>query len=356
MNVSSAPTLVRSCCLFVAAAILSRALLWGEAPSPPAANPPDPNLTFTFSEFAAAKSIRLVAYGDMRFTDPSNTSVANPRIRKWLAARIAEEHPEVLLLTGDMPYTGAKAEDWQVFRNETSDWRAGHILQLPTPGNHETYGGKEQGIANYLSNFPDIAGHRFYSAVLGNVEVISLDCTSPTGKSSQQVRWFAAQLDHLPLPVDFLLILYHFPWMADEQSQVFAGQPTKDALLFRGILEARLARIRASIVVLNGHIHNYERFESRGVEYVVSGGGGAEPYPLLFRGGADLYHDTAFPVFHYLTLEVTGHKLHAVMWKVKDPEAATLSIEAKDQFTLTAPAKKVSPKARTGPGASRPAR
>ena len=61
--------------------------------------------------------------------------------------------------------------------------------------------------------------------------------------------------------------------------------------------------MRAKVIVLSGHIHNYERFERDGVEYVTSGGGGAEPYPLIFRGSADLYRDTGFPVYHYLTLD-----------------------------------------------------
>jgi hypothetical protein len=73
------------------------------------------------------------------------------------------------------------------------------------------------------------------------------------------------------------------------------------------------------------------------VEYVITGGGGAEPYPLLFRGKADLYQDAGFPVYHYLTLEVSNHQVHAVMWKVKDPDAATLSVEQKDEFTIRAP-------------------
>ena len=111
--------------------------------------------------------------------------------------------------------------------------------------------------------------------------------------------------------------------MADEQSQVFANLPSKEALSLRGILEAHLHALHAKVVVFNGHIHNYERFERNGVEYVVSGGGGAEPYPLLFRGSADLYRDSAFPVYHYLTLA-----------------AAALSVEAKDEFTLTAPERK----------------
>lgn len=312
-------------------------------------HPPDSNPTLTFPQFANTKSIHMVAYGDSRFTDPSVTSGTNPRIRKWLAQRVAEEDPQVVLLTGDTPYTGAKASDWQDFQDETAGWRTAHILQLPTTGNHEVYGGREEGIANYLKNFPDIAGHRYYSAVLGNVEVISLDCTLPSDTAGDQARWFAAQLDHLPRETEFLLILYHIPWMADEQSQIFVNLPSKDSLVYRDILDSRLGHLHAKVIVFNGHIHNYERFERRGVEYVVTGGGGAEPYPILLRGRADLYRDTSFPVYNYLTLDVSAHQLHAVMWKVKDPQAGQLNVAAMDQFTVSAIPQKPATRKRTKP-------
>lgn len=278
----------------------------------------------------------MIGYGDMRFTNPDVTIGTNPRVRKWLAQRVADENPEVLLLTGDMPYAGASDADWQVFRDETADWQKKGILQLPTIGNHEVRGGNEKGIANYLRNFPGIKGHRFYSVLMGSVEVISLDMTSASGGTSMQATWFAAQLDHLPRQVDFLFILYHTPWVVDKQSQLFTNLPSKEALTLRHLLEIHLHKMHARVIVFNGHIHNYERFERNGVEYVTSGGGGAEPYPLLFRGSEDLYRDPAFPVYHYLTLDYSGGKLHAVMWKVKDPDAETLTVEKKDEFTLTA--------------------
>jgi hypothetical protein len=302
----------------------------------PSAKSRDGNPTLVFSQFVPGQPLRLVAYGDMRFTDPAVTSGTNPRVRKWLADRIAEEHPEVLLLTGDMPYTGASAADWLIFQAETARWRDERIVQLPSTGNHEVNGGADEGIANYLANFPAIEKHRYYSAILGSVEVISLDMTQATAASSPQGKWFAAQLNHVPRQIDFLFILFHGPWMADKQSQIFAGLPAPEAIALRDILEARLAQIRAKVVVFNGHIHNYERFERRGVEYVITGGGGAEPYPLLFRGRADLYQDAGFPVYHYVTLEVGDHQVHAAMWKVKDPEAGTLSVELKDEFTIRA--------------------
>ncbi|HKD60197.1 MAG TPA: metallophosphoesterase [Terracidiphilus sp.] len=296
----------------------------------------DVNPTFTITRYSPGSPIHMVGYGDMRFTDPSVKVGTNPRVRKWLAERVGEENPEVLLLTGDMPYIGGTDADWQVFRDETASWRRNQVLQLPTIGNHEVRGGFQRGIANYLQNFPDIKGHRYYSVLMGSVEVISLDMTTPSGGTSTQATWFAAQLDHLPKQVEFLFILYHTPWVVDEQSKLFTNLPSKEALTLRHLLEIHLHKMHAKVIVFTGHVHNYERFERNGVEYVISGGGGAEPYPLLFRGREDLYRDTVFPVYHYLTLDYQSGKLRAVMWKVKDPEADTLSVEKKDEFTLIA--------------------
>lgn len=295
----------------------------------------DARPTLVFPQFAPGKPLHLLAYGDTRFTNPSVTGVTNPRVRQWLAHQIGEQHPQAILLTGDTPFHGGDAADWEEFQVETESWRRVGAVELPTTGNHEAAGGPSA-IPNYLKNFPEILGHRYYSALLGSVEVISLDCTQPSGASTPQGRWFVAQLDHIPARVEFLVILYHIPWMADRQSQVFVSLPSKEALALRQMLETRLAKIHARVIVLNGHIHNYERFERGGVAYVVTGGGGAVPYPVLFRGGGDLYRDTGFPVYHYLAVDVADHTLHAVMWKVKDPDAETLQVERKDEFTISA--------------------
>jgi len=272
----------------------------------------------------------------MRFTDPAITDGTNPKVRRWLAEKIGAENPQALMITGDMPYVGEKQSDWDWYQKETASWKADGFPVFPTIGNHEIYHDKPKGIANFLNNYPQLQGHTYYSALLGSVEVLSLDMTSPVGPRSDQGRWFAAQLEHLPGQVEFLFILYHVPWIADTQSQLVAGLPTKDSLVLREVLEAHLSRMRAKVVVFSGHIHNYERFEQRGVEYVVTGGGGAVPYPVVFRGIHDLYKDPGFPVYHYLTIEVKDHQLKAVMWKVIDPDAANLNVEVKDTFVIKA--------------------
>ena len=179
------------------------------------------------------------------------------------------------------------------------------------------------------------------------MEIIALDCTAGSGPATPQAQWFAAQLDRLPAQVQFLFILYHIPWVADRQPQVFVNLPSKDALRLRGILEAHLSRLHARVLVFNGHIHNYERFERNRVEYVVTGGGGAEPYPLLYRGRADLYRDRGFPVYHFLVIDVNTRELRAAMWKIADPEASEIAIEKKDGFTIAAPARAPSLSPRT---------
>lgn len=310
--------------------------LFAQAAKAPSANKPDSNPTFVLKQFSTGQPIRLIAYGDMRFTDPKITEGTNPRVRQWLAQKIGQERPQALLVTGDMPYTGEKKADWEEYQRETDSWKAAGFPVFPTMGNHEVYHDRDKGIANYLDNYPMLQRHLYYSAVLGSVEVLSLDMAEPVGARSQQGRWFTAQLEHLPAQVEFLLILYHLPWVADTQSQLLASMPSKAALTLRTMLEAHISRMHAKVLVFNGHIHNYERFERHGVEYIVTGGGGAVPYPILFRGSHDLYRDTGFPVYNYVTLEVKDRQLHGVMWKVINPDATSLRVEAKDSFTVKA--------------------
>jgi hypothetical protein len=82
----------------VALFLLLPSAVIGSAPGP-SQGQVDVNPTFTISKYAPGSPIHMVGYGDMRFTDPSVTTGTNPRVRKWLAERVAQENPEVLMLT-----------------------------------------------------------------------------------------------------------------------------------------------------------------------------------------------------------------------------------------------------------------
>ena len=142
--------------------------------------------TLRLNQFSAGRPLRMLAYGDMRFTDPAVTKGTNPKVRKWLAEKVGLERPEALIITGDMPFVGDKPEDWAEYQTETSSWKAAGFPVLPTIGNHEIFHDRDKGIVNYLNNYPLVEGHRWYSALLGSVEVISLDMSSPVGPRSEQ--------------------------------------------------------------------------------------------------------------------------------------------------------------------------
>jgi hypothetical protein len=81
---------------------------------------------------ALAQRTVVIAYGDMRFTDPKETAATDPKVRKWLVDRIASEKPSAIVISGDVPYVGERAADYAEFHFETAPWRAANLLVLPT--------------------------------------------------------------------------------------------------------------------------------------------------------------------------------------------------------------------------------
>jgi acid phosphatase type 7 len=297
--------------------------------------------TFVVSEIKPGNDLKIVAYGDMRFTDTSNTTDTNPRVRKWLVDRIAEEKPDALFVSGDLPFRGSLNEDWDVYRRETAPWTAEHLRVYPTLGNHEYYTSPLPGLINYFAEFPWLGGRRWYSVLIGSVYLISIDSNGgypdkAFDPGAPQRVWLAAQLDHLPPEVNFVFLLTHMPLLNDIQTEVIADLPSKGEISLRKYLEDTAPKCHAKFVVVSGHIHNYERFEHAGISYIVSGGGGAKPYPVYVRNPEDLYQDRGYPNFNYLVLMVHGKQADVTMYRVADPKAATLTTEVKERFTLTA--------------------
>ena len=306
-----------------------------QAPLPPMTGP-----SLTVPGIMPGEAMKLVAYGDSRFTDTSNVSDTNPKVRQFLVKQVAAEKPLAIFLTGDTPFVGADAADWKVFEQETSAWRDEHLYVFPTMGNHEVKGGYEAGIANYRANFAQLKGYLYYSAQIGNVYLISLDSTQANGAGSPQRAWLQSQLAHLPPDADFVFFLDHMPLMADLQSQIAASLPAANEISLREVIEAAAAKSHAKFVVINGHIHNYERFEHNGVTYLVSGGGAAQAYPILVRGDEDLYRDhdpkKQPPIinYHYLVIQLEGKHAEVKMYRVADAKADPLSVEVRDNFLL----------------------
>lgn len=296
----------------------------------------EPGPTFRVADSELPAPLTLIAYGDQRFTDPSNTRQTDPRIRQWLVGQIAKEHPAAVIMNGDVPLGGDNAKDYDVFRAETTVWRDLKLRVFPALGNHEFRGSDPQkDLENWWNAFPELRNRRWYSAQLGSrVYLLVLDSDASLEPGSDQARWLEDQVDALPASVDFVILTLHHPPVADIQQHIEVDHnPRPNEIALRDYLSKAAAKAHARFLVSAGHIHNYERAEVDGVNYLVSGGGGAPPY-FVERTPQDLYQSILFPNYHYVKLTLEKDRLHAEMYRVADPEAKTLAVEVKDRFDL----------------------
>jgi acid phosphatase type 7 len=292
-----------------------------------------PGPTFVVPSGEIPEHWNVIAYGDTRFTDPANIKATNPKVRRWLVNRIAEEHPDALLISGDLPLKGSVSDDYTVFKQETEPWRKANLRVYPALGNHELSGDKVVGLKNWWTTFPELAERRWYSVEFRNAYFIALDSDIELTAGSPQRLWVEDQLAHLPKQTKFVLIEMHHPPVGDSTPpQTHQVRPNEAELA--AFLETRAPKMKAKIVVVGGHTHNYERFEEGGIVYLVSGGGGAAPY-LVPRDERDLYKNAPAVNYHYIKFEFDGKALNATMYRV-DGDVNAPAWEAKDRFSVKA--------------------
>lgn len=288
-------------------------------------------------ELKVPATFRFVAFGDTRFHDPADTEAANAAIRQALVTAIDKENPAFVSIGGDIVYNGNDAKDWQVWDTETGAWREHKITIYPAIGNHDLHGNLQAALGNYFARFPELKQSRYYSVRLGNTLMLVLD-SALDELSGPQGDWLRDQLEHLPSGTDFVFMVFHHPpYTSSSDDKSFGGghsaRPSEQAL--GKYLEERQQKLRARIVVFNGHVHNYERHEYGGVTYFVTGGGGAHAYPIV-RKPDDLYKDPGVN-YHYLLAEVDHNLLVVRMHKVEIKDGKQTWSQP-DSVTIVAPA------------------
>ena len=292
-----------------------------------------PGPTFTVPASALPAHWSVIAYGDTRFTDPANHEDTNPEARQALVARIAQQHPDALVISGDLPLDGSVANDYAVYRQETVAWRAAGLRVYPAIGNHELKHGQDADPSNWWAAFPELKGRRWYSVAFGDSYIITLDSDLPLVAGSRQQRWLKDQLDHLPASTQYVFVSLHHPPVADPLRDDHSHDVRPNEQALAAYLEERQPTSHAAFIVVAGHIHNYQRFLENGVLYLVSGGGGAKPHAVV-RTPAELYQDPSFPNYHSIRLDFDGHSLHAVMHRLADPAASQPVWQDKDSFVV----------------------
>jgi hypothetical protein len=290
-----------------------------------------------FHVAAPGGTLTFVVYGDTRFT--KRDRVADAPARRALVAAIAAENPAAIFVGGDLVYEGDDPEDYATYASETAEWSGRRIPVFPALGNHEFRDCRARRddtpcLENWWRAFESLPlrPYRWYSVAVGDsLLALVLDSDSPLKPGSEQRRWLERQIRDADSDahVRFILILLHYP-------------PVRDPIFPRGkdegevqrYLSASAPRLRARVIVVGSHVHNYERFERDGVTYLVSGGGGAEPLPVLRLSG-ELSGLKTSVNFHYLRCTLQGDRLTGTMVRFEATAAADKPWSEPDRFEIT---------------------
>ncbi|SRR5436190_2853797 len=247
------------------------------------------------SAVADDPTITIAAVGDMA-CDPSNTvtkySAAIECQQQAVSDRmLADTSISAVLGLGDYQYDCGDLADYAVSYNPT--WGRLDPLMKPSIGNHEIKTGLDAwGMqcptdnstgANYFAHFgaaahPETVGH--YSFDLGTWHFVALnaDCSMKNAggcaATSPQTTWLKADLAGTTQPC--IAAYWHQP--------LYQGLAKDYVSTYKAWWDA-LGAVHADVVI-NGHIHNYQRFgpmdsakhtTSDGItEYVVGTGGEAQ--------------------------------------------------------------------------------
>lgn len=233
--------------------------------------------------------------GDVTVLAAGDVGACDSKGDEATAAVLATRPDTPILVLGDLAYPAGRAED---FERCFASWGAFASRMFPVPGNHEYL---TPGAGPYFDYFGDRAGTRglgYYSFDLGGWHLIALNSERDTKAEGAQVRWLRADL--AAHPTECVLAFWHKPrYGAGEYADL------KDAQAFW----TALAEARAD-VILNGHDHNYQRYQpmdasgranAEGLREFVVGTGGKERYALKPDSRREAASDRAWGVLE-LTL------------------------------------------------------
>lgn len=210
--------------------------------------------------------MRIGVYGDVR---------GGHDVHRRLTQALIDEAPDAVLVTGDMVLRGSDEGDWQRFFAVTADLLP-RIPYYPAIGNHDLgRAGPDARRADEIFALPPAPPGRpegafWYSVDLADVHLVFLD--SNAYERPEQEKWLEQDLAAARArKVRAILVSTHSgPWSRG----IHRGSP-----LARERYVPILTRYKVD-VLFSGHDHQYQRGRMNGLDYVVSGGGGASLYPI----------------------------------------------------------------------------
>ena len=227
----------------------------GHFKTPPAApragEPASAPLQYTF-----------VVYGDTR---------SRHDVHAQVMAAVEKTNPDFIVHTGDLVNTGTDTQLWPIFFNIEKAVLSKAAF-YPSLGNHEKND-------NQYFEFLD-AKEPYYSFNWGNAHFSILnsdiDSFAPGAEGRdrywrEQVNWLEQDLQKSQNADFRFVVAHHPPFTAVSYRQ--GDNPHITALV------PMMEKYKVT-AMFDGHDHNYQHFEKKGVQYITTGGGGAPLYDV----------------------------------------------------------------------------
>ena len=259
-----------------------------EPPPPPPPPPPD--------------SFTLAAAGDIACSPAQQASADATECHQSATADLVEDlDPDAVAALGDNQYQFGELANFNSMYDPS--WGRFKDITSPAIGNHEYEGDTERDSATgYFDYFGDVAAGPggYYKWSLGDWTVFVLnsgaidytrtgdgaaepdDCWPVSCASgSEQLAWLTSELDALP-DDSCVLAYWHHPRFSSGYGGINRDYP-ETGLMYEALYQ------HGAELLLNGHAHNYERFEpvdpngdpdaDAGITNFVVGTGGRSLFP-----------------------------------------------------------------------------
>ena len=253
-----------------------------------------PAASFTTAPPPGTENWRFVIYGDNR---------SNPDTHARIAGQIMKLKPGIILNTGDLVAQGSRYEQWKPQYFDPLRGVSEYIPIFPCLGNHE------QNAPHYYNyhSLPGDQGEVYYSFDYANAHIIALNSNAadaPYQLGEKQTEWLIEDLKKHK-DATWKIVFFHHP--------LFRSHPTRGVTEQRWVWQPVFEEYGVDLV-LNGHDHYYMRSYAigrytgeprRGLFHLISGGGGANTYPIAPKPHAAFRRR----VHHVTAVDVMGDRL-----------------------------------------------
>lgn len=233
----------------------------------------------------------FVAHGDTR---------SDHRVHQAIARAIRKLDPRFVINTGDLVEHGEVPKDWDAFFSSAATL-TGNAVYLAAAGNHE------ENAETFFRLFPgphtdDTRNIAPYVYDYNQVRIIVLDSNRDL---EAQRDWLDRYLTEHHGEATWTVVAFHHP--------PYSSSSRNGNKYTRTLWAPVLEKHKVDVVFL-GHDHFYERSVKDGVQYIITGGGGAPEYPP--NAVKNSYQKAVEKTYHFMRVDVTPTIMRIRMIKI----------------------------------------